>query len=300
MPVVKRLAALLLLTTPAAASAHPGHSHGAAPGWTLDGSVTLPLALALLLYGIGLARLWRRSQRGHARLRRDSTLFAAGWLVLAAALVSPLHEAGERSFAMHMIEHELIMLVAALLLAISGAGPVLLWSLPASARRGVRRFLHAPAVDTSWTALSSPWIATALQAAALWLWHAPALFDRALESEGWHVAQHLSFLVTALIFWWSIHGTQARGRVGVAVFCLLVTACVGAALGALMALSSSPWYAGYAAMGMTPYGLTPEQDQQMAGLIMWIPGGIVHMVAALVILFRWLTPQEGRHVVAAE
>ena len=67
-----------------------------------------------------------------------------------------------------------------------------------------------------------------------------------------------------------------------------------------MALSSSPWYAGYAAMGMTPYGLTPGQDQQMAGLIMWIPGGIVHMGAALVILYRWLTPQEARHVVAAE
>jgi len=167
-------------------------------------------------------------------------------------------------------------------------------------RRGVGRALHAPAVEASWAGLSSPWIATALQAIALWLWHAPALFDRALGSEGWHVAQHLSFLVTALIFWWSIDAAQARGRPGVAVFCLLATACVGAALGALMALSSSPWYAGYAAMGMTPYGLTPEQDQQMAGLIMWIPGGLVHMGAALVILYRCLSPQEARHVVAAE
>lgn len=297
---MRRLAALLLLALPSAAWAHPGHPHGAGPGWTLDASVTLPLALALLLYGIGLVRLWRRSHRGHARLRREARLFAAGWLVLAAALVSPLHEAGERSFALHMIEHELIMLVAALLLAISNAGPVLLWGLPTGARRGIGQVLHAPAVETSWNAVSSPWIATALQAVALWLWHAPALFDRALASEGWHIAQHLSFLVTALIFWWSIGEAQARGRIGVAVFCLLVTVCVGAALGALMALSSSPWYAGYAAMGMTPYGLTPEQDQQMAGLIMWIPGGVVHMGAALVILFRWLTPQEGRDVVAAE
>ena len=292
--------AALLFVLPGAAWAHPGHAHEGAPGWTLDASVTLPLALALILYGVGLARLWRRSRNGHARLRREARLFGAGWLVLAAALVSPLHEAGERSFTMHMIEHELIMLVAALLLAISGAGPVLLWGLPGAARRRIGRLLRARAIEASWNGVSSPWIATALQAIALWLWHAPALFDRALASEGWHVAQHLSFLVTALIFWWSIDETQARGRVGVAVVCLLVTACVGAALGALMALSSSPWYAGYAAMGMTPYGLTPEQDQQMAGLIMWIPGGIVHMGAALVILYRWLSPQEAPYVVAAE
>lgn len=288
------------LALPSAAWAHGGHVHGTAPGWTLDISVTLPLLIALVLYAVGFRRLWRRSRQGYARLRRDARLFSAGWLVLAAALVSPLHEAGERSFALHMIEHELIMLVAALLLAISGAGPVLLWGLPRAIRRGIGRLLHAPPIEASWNGVSSPWIATMLQAAALWLWHAPALFDRALASEGWHVAQHLSFLVTALIFWWAIDETQARGRVGVAVFCLLVTACVGAALGALMALSSSPWYAGYAAMGMTPYGLTPEQDQQMAGLIMWIPGGIVHMGAALVILYRWLSPQETRHVVAAE
>ncbi|MBW8742930.1 MAG: cytochrome c oxidase assembly protein [Sphingomonas sp.] len=293
-------AAMLLIALPGAACAHPGHPHGELPGWTLDASVTLPLALALLLYGVGLARLGWRSRQGQARLRREARLFGAGWLVLAIALVSPLHEAGERSFTMHMIEHELIMLVAALLLAISGAGPVLLWGLPAGARRGIGRLLHAPAIKTSWKSVSGPWIATALQAIALWLWHAPALFDRALASEGWHIVQHLSFLVTALLFWWSIDHTQARRRIGVAVFCLLLTACVGAALGALMALSSSPWYAGYAAMGMTPYGLTPEQDQQMAGLIMWIPGGIVHMGAALVILYRWLAPQERRHAVATE
>lgn len=297
---MKWAGAALLFVLPGAAWAHGGHVHEDAPGWTFDASVTLPLLIALALYATGFARLWRRSRNGHARLRREARLFAAGWLVLAAALISPLHEAGERSFALHMIEHELIMLVAALLLAISGAGPVLLWSLPAGARRGIGRLLHAPSIEASWNGLSSPWVATALQAIALWLWHAPALFDRALASEGWHVAQHLSFLVTALIFWWAIDETQARGRVGVAVFCLLVTACVGAALGALMALSSSPWYVGYAAMGMTPYGLTPEQDQQMAGLIMWIPGGIIHMAAALVILFRWLSQQEAPHVVAAE
>ena len=295
----KAIAFPALLGVPAAAWAHAGHHHAEATGWTLDASVTAPLAITVFLYAAGFTRRWRRSRIGRSRMPREAALFTAGWLVLATALVSPLHEAGERSFAAHMIEHELIMLIAALLLATSSAGPTLLWGLPSSARQGFSRFVHLSAVGRSWAALSSPWIATALQAVALWLWHAPALFDMALAREGWHVAQHLSFLLTALLFWWAIARADADGRVGVATFCLLITACVGAALGALMALSSSPWYAVYAGMGMTPYGLTPEQDQQMAGLIMWIPGGVVHMGAAFVILYRWLQGQGGRDAVAA-
>jgi putative membrane protein len=298
--VVKmRLLIAPLIALPTAASAHAAHPHAEAPGWTLDASVTVPLGIALLLYVIGFARLWRRSRRGRGRMPREAALFAAGWFVLAAALVSPLHEAGERSFTMHMIEHELIMLVATLLLATSSAGSALLWGLPAGARRLFGRLVHAKAVDSGWSTISSPWIATALQAVVLWLWHAPALFDRALASEGWHVAQHLSFFLTSLLFWWAIARSSAQGRVGIAAFCLLITACVGAALGALMALSSSPWYAGYAAMGMTPFGLTPEQDQQLAGLIMWIPGGVVHLGAALVILYRWLQSEGRGDAVAA-
>jgi putative membrane protein len=111
--------ALLLLLVPAPALAHAGESHG---GWTLSPWVTGPLLVSALLYAAGFARLWRRSDQGRPALRRGALLFAAGWLVLAAAVVSPLHEAGEASFAMHMIEHELIMLPAALLLVASRPG----------------------------------------------------------------------------------------------------------------------------------------------------------------------------------
>src|SRR5581483_11558298 len=124
-----------------------------------------------------------------------------------------------------------------------------------------------------WRALTDPIVATALQTAALWLWHAPKLFDLALASEAWHAVQHLSFLVSALLFW-SAMLAQSRGRrgLGTAVICLFATSVVSGALGALMALSASPWYAPYAALGMGAFGLTPAEDQQLAGLIMWIPG----------------------------
>lgn len=123
--------------------------------------------------------------------------------------------------------------------------------------------------------------ATALQAAALWLWHAPQLFDRALASDRWHAAQHASFLVTALLFWRAMLRRRAdpaadRGARVVASLCLFLTSIVSGALGAPMAFSHSPWYAGHARFGTAPFGLTAAEDQQLAGLIMWIPGGLVH------------------------
>lgn len=76
--------------------------------------------------------------------------------------------------------------------------------------------------------------------------------------------------------------------------CLFATSIVTGALGALMAFSSSPWYAGYARIGMAPLGLAPAEDQQIAGLIMWVPGGLVHAIAALVIVRGLLGPPPGR------
>jgi cytochrome c oxidase assembly factor CtaG len=101
----------------------------------------------------------------------------------------------------------------------------------------------------------------------------------------------VSFLVTALLFWHAVLDPRTRRHgSGAAILALFATATVGGALGALMALSSSPWYAAYAAMGMTPFGLAPIEDQQLAGLLMWVPGGLVHLAAALVLLARWLRP----------
>ena len=145
--------------------------------------------------------------------------------------------------------------------------------------------------------MTEPVTATVLQAVAMWVWHAPALFDRALQSRGWHIAQHMSFIVTSLLFWWAMIHVQ-RGRYSLSAACLFATSLVGGLLGALMAFSSSPWYAGYAAMGMTGIGLDPVTDQQLAGLLMWIPGGMVHAAAALILLYRWLKSSEGRHAPA--
>ena len=282
-------AGILLALAAGAAQAHgDGHAH-APPAWTFDPWVTLPLALSLLWYAAGWLRL--RARSGAARAHRAGALcFLAGWTVLAGALVSPLHAAGERSFAAHMLEHELLMLAAAPLLVLSRPLGIALWALPARGRQALAVFGHG--IAPAWRVLTAPVAATLLQAAALWLWHAPRLFDLALAHDGWHVAQHLSFLATALLFWWAMLAGHGARWVGLAVGCLFFTATVSGALGALMAFSASPWYAGYAASGLDGLGLSPAEDQQLAGLLMWGPGGLVHAGAGLLLLARRLG--EGR------
>jgi putative membrane protein len=291
---MKRLAPLLALPWAAPALAHAGeHHHGGSIGWTFDASVTIPLALAALIYAVGFVRLHGRAERGRAALIRQGWLYAAGWMLTAAAILSPLHEAGERSFTFHMIEHELLMLPAALLLVAARPGPVLLWGLP----RSLRQAFGALSRLTIWRHLTDPIVATAIQALVIWMWHAPGPFDAALRSEGWHILQHLCFFASALLFWWAM---LHRSTEALAALCLFATSMIGGALGALMALSQSPWYAAYASMGMTPFGLSPAEDQQFAGLIMWIPGGLFHLGAALVFLARWLSRGGRRDALVAD
>jgi putative membrane protein len=282
------IAAFLALAA-APALAHGGQEQHV--GWTLNPVLIVPLGLALLIYAVG----WRRLAARASSPPRGAALFLSGWLVLALALLSPLHAAGERSFTMHMIEHELIMLVATLLLASSTAGGVLAWGLPRPLRQTLGGSWKAP-LASLWRRLTEPVTATAVQGAVMWAWHAPILFDRALESSGWHVAQHLSFFLSALLFWWTmLHPRGGRSGYGVSAACLFVTSLIGGALGALMSFSQSPWYSDYAAMGMSGIGLDPVTDQQLAGLLMWIPGGLVHGIAALVLFYKWLKASEGSH-----
>jgi putative membrane protein len=285
---VSRFVGAAVLVGSSAALAHGRNEHFGAPGWTFDPWVVVPLGLLLLLFLVGRSRLARRSNVPRPR----SWLFVGGWAILTLSLVSPLHEGGERSFTLHMGEHELIMLVATLLLAASYAGGTLAWGLPAPLRRALGAGWKAPLAPL-WRRLTAPVTATVVQAVVMWAWHAPAFFDRALESRGWHIAQHMSFIVASLLFWAAMLNPR-RGGYLLSAACLFLTSLVEGALGALMSLSQSPWYPAYAAMDLSGIGLDPTTDQQLAGLLMWIPGGLVHGGASLVLLYRWLSASEDR------
>lgn len=226
------------------------------------------LILALLLaaaawYGLGLSRLWRRAGAGRGVTRSNAACFASGWLITAAALLSPLHHLAEERLWAHMVQHELLMVVAAPLLVL--ARPLEAW---AWAWRAGGRALAAVA-----RRLEGPLLAWGAHAAAVLLWHVPGAFEAAMRDPWMHAAQHASFFLTALMLW---RAALARtGTVLGAVSSLFTTMLYTGALGALMTFSRSAWYGGYAL-----------DDQQLAGLVMWVPAGLAYPAAALWILWR--------------
>lgn len=282
--------AILLVAAASPAMAHGDASHG--PGldlsWSLNPAVVLPLGLTGLLYAVGTARVWGRAGAGRGIRSWQFACFWLGWLSLALALVSPLHRLGERLFAAHMVEHEILMTISAPLLVLARPGGAYLWGLPPAWRRALGGVARHGSWIALWRGLTDPTVATVLHGIAIWAWHAPALFEAALSHEAVHWLQHLSFFVTALFFWWALLYGRARERgYGAAVFYLFATGLHSGFLGILLTISRRPWYPADAAF-TSGWGLTPLEDQQLAGVIMWVPGGFAYVIAALVLAAIWI------------
>lgn len=268
-------------------------------GWTLAFPITFPLAGIALMYGIGASRLWRRSGRGRPERLRQALLFAAGWGVLTAALVSPIHALGERLFSAHMIEHELLMAVAAPLLVAAFPGAVLMWALPATLRRGTGKLTHGKLLQAVWAFAARPLSATILHGIAIWIWHIPALFEAALQQGVLHYAQHASFLGTALLFWWALLPRSGRQQTyGSSVMHLFFTSLHTGLLGVLLLVSPKLWYPENAS-GAALWGLSPIEDQQLAGLVMWVPAGLIYGGAALLLAGLWISHSGTREATHA-
>ncbi|HYE90063.1 MAG TPA: cytochrome c oxidase assembly protein [Terriglobales bacterium] len=200
---------------------------------------------------------------------------AAGTLVLA--LAPPLGELSHHLLWAHMVQHELLMVVAAPLLVL--ARPVVLLARIAPARWGAAMLRAGAAIP------AAPFAAWILHGVAVWAWHMPSLWAAAHASPLAHAAQHASFTLTAVFFWWSVLGRRAH--YGASAAYLFATALHTGALGVLLTLAPRPWYAADAAMAAA-WGLTPLQDQQLAGLIMWIAGGVGLAVSGLALVAAWL------------
>jgi putative membrane protein len=226
----------------------------------------------------------------------EAWMYWAGWTALMLALVSPLHAWGQALFSVHMTQHEVLMLVAAPLLVLGRPLVPFLWAVQLSSRRRLGSASKHAAVQHPWRRLTNPLTAWLVHAAALWIWHVPALFQATLTSDVAHTLQHVSFLGSALLFWWAIiHGRRGVMGYGAAVLYMFTTSVHSGALGALLTLTRTVWYPAYSGT-TTSWGLTPLEDQQLGGLIMWVPAGVVYLVSALLLMLGWLRESERRTV----
>jgi cytochrome c oxidase assembly factor CtaG len=292
--------AAFLLVGASNAQAHVLADVVAAPWlqWNTDPAVLVPLLLVAVLYVCGCARLLARSRLGRAALRWRALAFAAGWAALAIALVSPLDALSAALFSAHMVQHELLMIVAAPLLVLGRPLGIWLWALPPRARPAFGALGRATVTRASWHALRMPVVAWALHALALWIWHVPLFFEAALREPALHILQHSSFLASALLFWSSIFGHVMREDADApAMLSLFTTMVHTAALGALLTLAPGLWYPAY--IGTTAaMGWDPLHDQQLGGLVMWVPGGLAYLLAALFLAARWLGEKSSQRPVS--
>ncbi len=290
----------LMLATPSAFGHTPGETIDSS--WRFEPEVVLPLLLTVTVYVSGIFHLQQQGIRSRIVSGWRCSAFALGMLALIVALMSPLDLLGEFLFSAHMIQHLILMLVAPPLLILGRMDVVLLWTFPLPLRRlighGWRKAARLRFTIGLLTRPVSVWL---LASATMWFWHIPGPYVWAFDNPSIHILEHLSFFLTSIAFWALALRPFSRDKSGhgTALMLLITFAMESALLGALLVFAGHPFYVVHTALSrQMPYflsNISPLQDQQLAGLIMWVPAGLVQLVATVAVFADLLSiPQERR------
>lgn len=256
-------------------------------GWNLALGPAIFVVGLTALYVVRFARVrregGRNAQRGAPWWR--AVLFALGVLALVAALFSPVDALGESLFVMHMTQHVLLLDVAPILIILALTKVLL--------RPATRRL---QALEEAAGPLAHPVFAVVLYCAVMWLWHVPALYDAAVESDAIHVLEHASMSAAGALYWWHLLGPirPRRGMEGMQpVLYMVATKLVVGALGVALAFSPDALYAVYEDAPPGGYwGLSPTTDQHLGGLVMALEQSIVMGIALIWLFARALSESE--------
>lgn len=263
--------------------------------WTFEPTIVVGLLLSGALYAIG----WRRMRRlagGRGSLPPwRAWCFGGGLACVALALLSPIAVYVPLLFTMHMIQHMLLIIGAAPLIALGAPLLPHLWALPRGARRAIGGLLASRTPPGRLLgALAHPLVGLASFLGLVALWHIPAFYDAAQGRSFTHNIEHLSFLGSALLYWWALaHRGMGAHRLpdALAIPYLLLSFLEGTVIGVWLTFASAPVYATYRAAPRI-WDLSAHTDQQIGGLIMWVVGGGFYLLPLLLLLYRLLTAED--------
>jgi cytochrome c oxidase assembly factor CtaG len=265
--------------------------HGA-EAWSMLG--------ALLVTGAIYARGWRKLARraplrfGEGRL----AAFLGGLGVIAFALASPLDTLAGRRLSAHMTQHQLLMMLAPPLLWLGAPVAPMLLGLPRAIRRPVAAGLASRVGRTTADVIAHPvfgWISFAV---AFWAWHTPRLYELALRSHAWHHLEHACFFATAMVFWrpvilaWPARSPWPRWTM---IPYLLLADLQNTVLAAILTFADRVIYPAYATIPGAG-AISALDDQSMAGVIMWVPGSVVFLFAAVWLVLESMNERGGAQV----
>jgi cytochrome c oxidase assembly factor CtaG len=265
--------------------------------WDFRPEVLLVLLLAGALFSLGWWRLRQVSSRRFAKGWRLAA-YLSGLGLLALALLSPIDVLSSYLLSMHMVQHLMLVMLAPALLLIANPLPFTLWGMPAALMRQVGGLLGRGAwLRRALRMLTAPGVVWIAFVVVLIGWHDPRAYDAALGSELIHNLEHLTFFGVALLFWWHVTGAGPRihgaGSAGVRIALLLITIPITMGIGIAIALGTQPIYLNYVTMPRA-LGLSVMEDQRLAGAIMWIPGSMMFILAALALISQVMRAEEDK------
>lgn len=266
-----------------------GYGAADAHSWVL-----FAILCASLLYAKGLNDIRASGRRIDVKA---AMAVAIAILTSWAATAPPAEHLGDSLFSAHMAQHLTLIMICAPLFALGRPARVFLCAFSGVSRRLLARIWRVPAFALFRAPIGA--------AAGIWLafvglfafWHLPGPYAYALRHEGAHIAEHLCLLLSAWAFWAVAFGSLLRLSCGARILFVTSAALLSALPGALISISSRPFYAIHAA-SVSRFGLTPLEDQQLAGLVMWIPAGFLYLAVILWLLFDWLSDAERRRTAA--
>ncbi|UCC87130.1 MAG: cytochrome c oxidase assembly protein [Anaerolineales bacterium] len=267
--------------------------------WDWRVEVIVILLLTGSVYSRGWWRLRRRGTPSH-RLATGWRLAAylGGLAALGLALISPIDVLGGQLFLMHMIQHLLLVMIAPPLLLIANPLPFFMWGLSVRARRALGQLFNSgSAFRRALRTLTAPGMVWMLFVAFFLGWHDPNAYNAALRSDLIHDLEHVTFFGSSMLYWWQVTGAGPRLRSlshGVRIAFLLLTVPVNAAAGIAIAFASQPIYTYYTTVPRL-LGMSVMQDQMIGGVIMWIPGSMMYLLAALILISGLMRADDNRH-----
>lgn len=260
---------------------------GALTTWSVDWSALPPLAGWTVLYLRGAAR---RSAAGRGQPRRTAA-FLAGIVTVVISIAGPIPVLSGQLLWVHMIQHLLMVLVAAPLLALGSPVATVRLALGRGSRHTLARGSRASRRVRRSVGGPPPLVtATVAHLVVLWVWHAPPLYDLAVRNDAVHALEHAAFLGTGVWVWAEVVATVRRSRrlQALATLCLGALIASGGVLGALLTFAGRSLYDVYTGGG----SLTALEDQQFAGVLMWVPPGFVYAVVAVRRFISWIETGE--------
>jgi putative membrane protein len=273
--------------------AHPDQPiapHDLWSAWNINIVLILMLEVMAFIYLRGVQMVWQSAGWGRGIAVWRCVAFCGFIVMLVLALISPLDALSTTLLSAHMVQHTVLILFVPLLLILSDFPIAVLWALSRrNARAVAHQWQHIYILRCTARFLRNPFVAWSIFTVTIWLWHTPLLYEAALLNEPIHLTEHIMFLASALLFWWLLSDAYRPKyvRYGIAIPYLFTTSLHTGILGALMTFAERPWYSFYA-QTTALWGVSPLQDQQLAGLIMWVLHGTIFMLLFILYFGMWL------------